>query len=109
MIIQNAQDDLNIILDEILNKKRPSERSLDQIEYQQELLEKQLASATIDEAHEIANILKTIEQVLRIYRTKKDELKSIKVTDENKIRLNKIDKTANMALSKILDFWEDNH
>jgi hypothetical protein len=107
-ILNDAKDDLNIVLYEILHNKRPQQHSLDQIEYMNERLEKEFEREdmdTYDEA-EIAHTIELIEDVLRIYQTEKDVMSSVKIRECTKIRLNKVAATYDLAITKLLDEYE---
>jgi hypothetical protein len=112
-LINDVKDDLNIVLYEILYNKSPKSQTLDQIEYVKEQLEKELekefSSEELDnyEAADIAETIKLIEDVLRIYRTEKNAMSSVKIRESTKIRLNKIAPTYDLAITKLLDEYEN--
>lgn len=107
-IINDAKDDLNIVLHDIIHNKRPKRQSLDQIEHVKPLLEKELNNEEIDnyDAAEIVETINLIEDVLKIYATEKDKMSSIKIRETTKIRLNKIAPTYDAAITRLLDKYE---
>lgn len=108
-IITDAKDDLNIVLDEILKSKRPSQKSLDQLEHVKEQLEKELNTVKDENTSaEIIDILNLINSVLKIYQSEKDKLSSVKIREETKIRLNKIANTYDEGITKLLDLYDEN-
>jgi len=108
-VINDAKDDLNIVLYEILHNKRPSEKSLSQLEYMKEMLEKESNDKNIDhdDLIELGQTIDLINDVLNVYQTKKDKMSSIKIRETTKIRLNKIASTYDAAITKLLDQYEN--
>lgn len=105
--IDSSQDDLNIILEEILTNGRPSRKSLDQLEYDLEVLNEQLDQTKDDTyAHNIAQLIELIERVLKEYL---QTTGPIRVNRFDRDRLNAIGPTQPKALSKVLDFWDEHH
>jgi len=108
-VINDAKDDLNIVLYEILHNKRPSEKSLSQLEYMKEMLEKESNDKNIDhdDLIELGQTIDLINDVLNVYQTKKDKMSSIKIRETTKIRLNKIAPTYDAAITKLLNLDEN--
>lgn len=68
ILIDSAQDTLCIVLEEILTRGRPSDNTMAQVEYSQEQLTKTISSVeSVDTAHNIANLLKTVNIVLNTF------------------------------------------
>ena len=108
-VIDDAKDDLNIVLYEILHNKRPTEKSLSQIEYMKEMLLKEANKKGVsqDDMIEIGQTIDLIDDVLNIYATEKYKMSSIKIHETTKIRLNKIASTYDAAITKLLDQYEN--
>jgi len=113
-VLDDAKDDLTVVLYDIINNKHPKQKTLDQIEYVKERLEKELekefSSEELDTygAADIAETIKLIEDVLRIYRTEKEQMSSVKIRECTKIRLNQHGSTYDRAITFLLDFFENN-
>ncbi len=105
--VEAAQDDLNIILEDILRDGKPSTQSLNQLEYDVELLTEMLEKTDDQtDAHNIANIINLIERILKEYR---QSTSPIRVSREDKDRLKAIGSTYPKALKIVLDFWDEHH
>jgi hypothetical protein len=74
-ILNGVKTDLLIVLDEILTRGRPAPQSLDQLTYDHDQLFKLLGvTKDINLSHDISNTLQTINRVLNIFNSEKEEL-----------------------------------
>ena len=105
--LESSQDDLNIILEELLIKGKPSKQSLDQLEYDLKQLNKELSKGkNEDVAHNITQSINLIDRILKKYR---QSTSPIRITRENKDRLHDLDATYDLAITTLLDFYDENH
>ncbi len=105
-IIESSQNDLNILLEQILAQGRPSHQNLDQLENDLEELNIELnKTKDKDIAHNISNLIHLIESIIKKYR---QTTGSIRITRENKEQLRDLGATYDLAITKLLDFYDKN-
>ena len=68
-ILSAVQNDLNSVLEELLKKEKPSKKNISQLEYDLHLLYDLIEKPEdIDENHEIPNLTKLVERVIKAYK-----------------------------------------
>ena len=110
-ILFAVQDDLNSVLEELLKKEKPSKKNISQLEYDISLLNDLIEKTNdVDEAHEISNIIKLVERVVKTYKVEPTSPIKIKLSNKKRLkRLGTSGDTYDSILEKLMNSYDKNN